>query len=123
MSTARPVKVVPRRLADIDQFADAPPASPKRGRLKNGNWLTAVRQLEFCVKCGRYGVQAAHRNEGKGMGMKVSDCLTAALCSECHTEIDNGKTMTREERRQAMNDAILKTLEALVRAGKVGVIA
>ena len=33
-----------------------------------------------CQHCGREGcTQAAHRNESKGMGMKVSDALLAAL--------------------------------------------
>lgn len=38
-----------------------------------------------CQHCGREGcTQAAHRNESKGMGMKVSDALLAALCVDCH---------------------------------------
>ena len=86
---------------------------------RSSEWLQAVRSLECCVLCGAYGVQAAHRNEGKGAGMKTSDCLTAALCPECHSEIDQGKHMTREDRRATMNSAIVMTLEALVKAGRV----
>lgn len=86
---------------------------------RSSEWLQAVRSLECCVLCGAYGVQAAHRNEGKGAGMKTSDCLTAALCPECHSEIDQGRHMTREERRATMNAAIVMTLEALVKAGRV----
>ena len=86
---------------------------------RSAKWLKAVRELECCVLCGAYGVQAAHRNEGKGAGMKTSDCLTAALCPECHSEIDHGKQMTREERRATMNAAIVMTVEALVKAGRV----
>ena len=44
---------------------------------RSSRWLAAVRSIESCVLCGRYGVQAAHRNEGKGMARKVDDCLTA----------------------------------------------
>ena len=85
-------------------------------------WLKAVRSLECCVICGAYGVQAAHRNQGKGAGMKTSDCLTAALCPSCHSAIDQGKAMTREERRAAIDQAIVLTLEKLVKSGKVGLL-
>lgn len=83
-------------------------------------WYSAVADLETCVLCGRWGVQVAHRNEGKSMGRKVAAHLTAALCPDCHHEIDNGKTMTREERRAAMDRAIVLTYDRLVRAGRVG---
>ena len=84
---------------------------------KNPKWLTAVRSLHNCVLCGAHGVQAAHRNEGKGMGMKNPDHLTAAICPTCHHEIDNGKTLSRDERRALMDKAIVLTHDALVRAG------
>lgn len=85
-------------------------------------WRRAVADLQECVRCNRVlGNQAAHRNEGKGMGQKVDDCLTAAICPECHTEIDQGKTMTRDEKRREIDRAILKTLVLLFRAGKVRV--
>ncbi len=88
---------------------------------RNEKWLNAVRSISLCVRCGRYGVQAAHRNEGKGMGMKVGDHLTAALCPVCHAEIDRGKTMTRDERRAEMDRAIVQTLDVLVQLGKIKV--
>lgn len=91
----------------------------KNNPVRSPKWLQAVRELEYCVLCGAYGVQAAHRNEGKGAGMKTSDCLTAALCPECHNEIDQGKQMDRNERRATMNAAIVLTVEALVKAGRV----
>jgi len=87
---------------------------------KNRKWLAAVGAIECCVLCGAYGVQVAHRNESKGMGLKAPDHLTAALCPACHHEIDNGRTMTREERRAAMDRAIVLTFDRLVRAGRVG---
>jgi hypothetical protein len=97
-------------------------AIPKNNPVRSKHWLQAVRELEYCVLCGAHGVQAAHRNEGKGAGMKTSDCLTAALCPECHSEIDQGKNMDRNERRATMNAAIVMTLEALVKSGKVGIL-
>ncbi|EJN7738910.1 hypothetical protein NRW76_004604, partial [Salmonella enterica subsp. enterica serovar Lubbock] len=57
--------------------------------------------------------------EGKGMGMKTDDCATAAICQECHHEIDNGSHLDREERRCLMNRAIVLTVIKLVRMGKV----
>lgn len=86
---------------------------------RSNKWLQAVRELECCVLCGRYGVQAAHRNEGKGVGIKVDDSLTAALCVECHARIDNGKDMSRDERRSEMDRAIVLTLQMLTRNGRV----
>ena len=84
-------------------------------------WRRAVAELP-CVQCGSVGAtQASHRNEGKGMGMKTDDALTAALCVKCHSEIDQGGALTREERRQRMDRAILRTLVLLFRDGKVRV--
>ncbi|WP_440506980.1 hypothetical protein, partial [Serratia nevei] len=60
-----------------------------------------------------------HRNEGKGMGLKTDDCATAALCVCCHTAIDNGKDLSREERRQLMDRAIVLTIIQIARRGLV----
>ena len=92
---------------------------PKQNYYRSREWLAAVRKLDYCVRCGRYGVQAAHYNEGKGMGMKQHDCLTAALCPDCHTEIDNGKTMTRDDRRDTMRDAVLATVVEMAKSGLI----
>ncbi|EBY5038936.1 DUF1364 family protein [Salmonella enterica subsp. salamae] len=86
---------------------------------RSKKWLAAVGQIEQCVLCGQWGTQVAHRNELKGMGMKTDDCATAALCPECHTEIDNGKNLTRDERRQLMDRAIVLTLIQIARMGLV----
>ena len=88
---------------------------------RSTRWLKAVREIECCVLCGKYGVQAAHRNEGKGFGLKVDDCLTAALCPECHARIDNGEDMSREERRAEMDRAIVLTLKQLANGGRLSI--
>lgn len=88
---------------------------------RSKKWLQAVREIDCCVLCGRYGVQAAHRNEGKGIGIKVDDCLTAALCEECHSRIDNGRDMTRGERRSEMDKAIVLTIRKLANEGRLSV--
>ncbi len=89
---------------------------------KNRAWLAAVASLENCVLCGRHGVQVAHRNEGKGMALKNPDHLTAALCPECHHEIDNGHLLSKDERRAEMDKALVRTFDKLVQAGKVGLV-
>lgn len=96
-------------------------AQPKPQPVRNADWLAAVRSIESCVLCGRNGTQAAHRNWGKGLGTKADDCACAALCPECHRDIDQGAGMTREQRRSEMDRAIVLTLIALVSAGRVGV--
>lgn len=91
---------------------------PKPTTHRSPKWLRAVASLS-CVQCGSPETQAAHRNEGKGMGIKTDDCMTAALCPACHSAIDQGASMTREERRQRMDTAILKTIGELARAGRL----
>ncbi|EOG3908319.1 hypothetical protein ACLBR3_003910 [Salmonella enterica] len=86
---------------------------------RSKNWLDAVGQIEQCVLCGRWGTQVAHRNELKGMGLKTDDCATAALCPECHYEIDNGSHLEKEERRRLMNKAIVLTVIELARRGLI----
>jgi hypothetical protein len=53
------------------------------------------------------------------MGQKTDDCATAAICVPCHSELDNGRDMTREERRAMMDKAIVLTVITLVRDGNV----
>mgnify|MGYP001088328643 CR=1 FL=1 len=82
---------------------------------RSKKWLAAVGQIECCVLCGVFGVQVAHRNEGKGMGQKVDDSLTAAICQECHHEIDNGRHLNKDQRRSLIDKAIVLTLRELTR--------
>lgn len=81
----------------------------------------AVAELD-CQWCGIGGeTQAAHRNQGKGMGMKTSDALVAALCCECHRQLDSGKLLERQERREMWDAAFIKTMQALIENGKLTV--
>jgi hypothetical protein len=80
--------------------------------------------LEACrhIPCGSCfcedgTVVAAHRNQGKGMGIKVSDALVASLCFRCHTYLDQGKDMSREERRDFWNQAYINTMQAMIERG------
>jgi hypothetical protein len=58
------------------------------------------------------------------MGVKTDDCLTAALCIECHRSLGDSVLWSREEKREQMDEAILKTLVQLARNGlvKAGVL-
>jgi hypothetical protein len=82
-------------------------------------WYQAVAELETCSLCRAYGVQVSHRNEGRGLGQKSAFHLTAAICPPEHYAIDNGKDMTREQRRAAWNAAYVDTIDRLIRAGKL----
>jgi hypothetical protein len=89
---------------------------------RSPKWLQAVRDIGRCVLCGSTeGIQAAHRNKGKGMGIKTDDCATACLCHKCHFEIDNGKDLSKQERHALMDDAIIKTITELAKKGKATV--
>lgn len=48
------------------------------------------------------------------MGLKVSDALVASLCFECHSEMDNGKTLTKDERRDMWNRAYINTMKEFI---------
>ena len=82
--------------------------------------LVLLRELP-CMHCGAMDgtVCAAHRNQGKGMGMKNSDALVAALCHACHYELDNGKTLSKEERRELWDQAYINTMQYLIETGKL----
>ena len=74
-----------------------------------------------CGHCGDVNdsVVAAHRNEGKGMAIKTSDATAAPLCYWCHTRLDQGKDMTRDERRSMWNNAYIKGMAALIETGRL----
>ena len=90
----------------------------KNPPLRSEAWKDAVRSLGYCVRCKAVcQPQCAHRNEGKGKSMKVSDAECAALCAICHPEIDQGRTMTRAERRAELDRCIVLTHSALADRG------
>lgn len=98
---------------------------PKRPTVAEGSkYLEACRgeQCYLRVLCGGLAspdiVVPAHRNEGKGMGLKVSNLLTIPACHWCHMEYDQGKRFTREEKREMWNRAYAEWEP--VRARKMG---
>ena len=90
---------------------------PKPQTYRSEKLRRAVAALP-CVNCGCVGAtQTAHANTGKGMGIKTSDARVAALCVACHTELDQGGSMSKAERRAFENEVIAKTYVALIEAG------
>jgi len=88
---------------------------------RNKKLLEAVRGLA-CVNCGAHGTHAAHSNQiehGKGTGIKASDAAIQALCPVCHAELDNGKEMSKAERREFTYRSIANTLIQLIEQGKL----
>jgi len=83
--------------------------------VRNKRLLEKVASLN-CQNCGHYQSQAAHSNwhGGKGRGIKASDNYVAALCLKCHTEVDTGNRLTKEERQEMWLFAHLKTLHFLL---------
>jgi hypothetical protein len=55
------------------------------------------------------------------MGIKAHDFLISALCFRCHMELDQGKTLTREERAEMWQNAHNRTIAWLFQSGKLKV--
>ena len=86
---------------------------PKSTYKRSKTFLRAVAELE-CQNCGAYPSQAAHSNwHGKGMALKASDDLVAALCLRCHWEVDQGNKLTKDERKALWLKAYRKTMDRL----------
>ena len=76
---------------------------------RNKKLLVIVRESP-CQVCGIEDgtVVAAHSNQmrdGKSTSMKSSDYRVAALCFKCHSNLDQGSKMTREERVEMWEEA------------------
>ena len=127
---AGPSKILPRKelTRSTPLVAKAPMKRSRKGparrtlAVRSYAWLSCVRQMPRCVRCGAPGVEAAHRDFGKGMGMKTDDVATAALCALCHYLLGTDGNMPREERRAEMDKAIVDTIIELARTGKIGVL-
>lgn len=73
-----------------------------------------------CTNCGRDDgtVCAAHSNQakhGKGRSIKASDIYVASLCFICHSALDQGSRLSREEREALWDACHAKTVHELVR--------
>ena len=81
-----------------------------RGNYRNKKLLEVVRQSP-CQHCGA--------EDGKGMGIKAHDYKIAALCFRCHSELDQGKTMGKDERKHLWQNAHNSTIAWLFTSGKI----
>lgn len=92
---------------------------------RNKKLLEAVRDIPVCSGCGKHNdgtVCAAHSNRlqhGKGRGLKAHDCFIAALCYNCHVSLDQGTSMSREERQDFWQQAHDTTMLWLWMSGKI----
>lgn len=95
-------------------------AYPKTTYVRSRKLLQAVASLP-CMHCGSHGLtQAAHSNQsqhGKGRSIKASDVYTAALCATCHSALDQGSRLSREERVTLWTEAHRRTVRELLRRG------
>jgi len=64
--------------------------------------------------CGAHSNQSVH---GKGRGIKAGDQYCASLCHACHTALDQGSHMSRQERAEMWDAAHRKTVAALQQKG------
>lgn len=75
-----------------------------------------------CQRCAAHGVQVSHSNQsrdGKGMSLKAYPWRVAALCPACHTDIDSGKHLDKQQRRDAWDEAHRATIGALFSQGLI----
>ena len=92
---------------------------------RNKKLLETVREAP-CMGCGTEDgtVVAAHSNwlrDGKGKGIKAHDYRVAALCFRCHSELDQGSKMSKDERRWMWEEAHRKTIGWLFENDKLEV--
>ena len=97
---------------------------PKHEYFRSEPFQKHVRTLN-CQRCGQFGMtQSSHSNwswSGKGKSIKGDD-LTAALCVECHVDIDQGAELSKSDRELFWLRAFFKTIKALFVAGKIKVV-
>ncbi len=92
---------------------------------RNKKLLEIVRQSP-CQNCGAQNgtIVAAHSNQlrdGQGRGIKADDYRIAAPCFVCHSELDQGTKMSRQERVEMWEDAHRKTVGWLFDNGRLEV--
>ncbi len=83
---------------------------------RNRPLLDLAHEIHECQCCGAHveeGCEPAHSNmseHGKGVALKSHDCFHAALCHGCHSKLDQGRDLTREERREMWRRAHDRTM-------------
>lgn len=98
-------------------------------QFRDRDLLDLAYQIECTVRLpcceGGFG-EPAHSNQsrhGKGGAMKAHDCFFASACRSCHRELDQGLTMSREEKFDAWQRAHEATFLTLWQLGLIRVAA
>ena len=90
---------------------------------RNKKLLEIVRESP-CQHCGIQDgtIVAAHSNQlrdGKGRGLKCSDAMIAALCYRCHSDIDQGRSLSKDQRVEMFESAHRATIGWLFENGHI----
>lgn len=94
---------------------------PKHQYIRSKPLMKAYRDIP-CQHCGRDDgtVCGAHSNwgdHGKGRSIKADDNRCASLCSRCHSNLDQGMSLDKNEKRFMWTTAHIKTVKMLVLRG------
>jgi hypothetical protein len=81
--------------------------------------LLEIARLLPCQHCGIEDgtVVAAHSNQlrdGKGRGLKSSDAMISSLCYNCHSKLDQGKNLNKQQRIDMWEEAHRNTMQAMI---------
>jgi hypothetical protein len=110
-------------MADRGEAPAMPPRVPKVAAKPRAWRSEDYKRLVSMLPCSLPGCRApapsqvAHRNEGKGIGLKVTDAWVFSACPTCHARIDQGGDLPNEQRRGLANEGILRTLSMLLNRG------
>lgn len=93
----------------------------KEMAIQHLGYEAAVRNLGYCMRCGRVcRPQFCHRDQGKGGGIKTDSRQGWPGCEDCHAWLGGhagGGRMPKEERREEETDLARRTRAAVIAAG------
>jgi hypothetical protein len=94
---------------------------------RNRRLLDLAHRVTECQNCGRWtdGCEPAHANwheYGKGGALKAHDLYHAALCHDCHAMLDQGNTLSKDEKKALWQHAHRKTMLLYFQEGWIGVL-
>ena len=97
---------------------------PKPGEFRSEDFRRLVASVPCRYKgCNRIDVQAAHRNQGKGMATKTPDSRLFAACQAHHNLADAGNKVSKAERRAYEDSMIVETWAYLMENNFIGMVA
>lgn len=98
----------------------------QRQTMYRNDKLLKLAQRSPCQICGIEDgtIVGAHSNQlrdGKGKGIKAHDYRIAYLCHHCHSELDQGTELTKQQRIYVWDEAHRKTIGWLFENGYIDV--